>query len=260
MKSDSSGYMNNVAIATTTMYDDSTVGKIRGNLAIQTIGDFCELGAEVYVVDSDSPDNFLKDLSCTDAHIFKEIDTHKGRHPMGKSRRQALEYAANSGKRLVVWTEPEKQCLPSQLSKLTSIALTGSGEILILDRGALTTYPPSQQHAENFGNVYWRNVTGTNLDVWGGVRGILNNTDSMFNFLEYDGRYGDLWDSIFVPVIKTIAEKGRESVVSVKINYTHPKVQTEIEERSASFTNKRLAQLNNLFPAIRESWKEYGGQ
>jgi len=246
---------HNVAVATTTKYDiNSPVGKVRANLALQTVRSFCNLGAEVYVVDGDSSEKFCNDLESAGAHVYQE-NFSKGKHPMGKSRRQALELACNGGRKVVLWTEPEKTCLPSQLYKLVEPILDNSAEIVIPDRRPLSTYPISQQHAENLGNAYWKEVTGTDLDIYVGTRIIKNKSSAMLNFLDYEGKYGDLWDGLYAPVIQTIL-KDKTKVIGVKIDYIHPKVQTNIEEGDPEFTKKRLAQLNNLFFTFKKLWED----
>jgi hypothetical protein len=247
----------NVAVAMTTMYDmNSPVGQVRANLALQTIRGFRDLGAKVYVVDGNSSSEFVDHLKSAGIHVYQE-KISEGKHPMGRSRRQALELACEEGRKIVLWTEPEKNCIPSQLYKLVEPVLNNSVDIVIPDRRPLSTYPISQQYAENFGNSYWKEITNTDLDMWGGVRVIANNTDAMSNFLNYKGEYGDLWDGAYVPVIQTIVEQGKTRVMGIKIDYVHPEKQRRIEEGNPDFTNKRLSQLNNLFPAIKKSWKYF---
>ena len=244
-----------VAVATTTKYDiNSKVGKVRAKLALQTVKSFCDLGAEVYVVDDSSSDRFFNELKSTGAHVYHE-NFFKGKHSMGKSKRQALKLACSGGRKVILWTEPEKTCLPNQLYKIAEPILNNSAEIIIPDRRPLCTYPISQQYAENLGNAYWKEVTGTDLDIYGGVRVIKNKTEAISNFLNYKGKYGDLWEGLYVPVIQTIIAK-KERVVGIKIDYIHPKVQTEIEEGNPRFTEKRLAQLNNLSLTFKKSWED----
>ncbi|MEK6833306.1 MAG: hypothetical protein AABY32_04615, partial [Nanoarchaeota archaeon] len=120
-----------------------------------------------------------------------------------------------------------------------------------------------------FGDDCWRELTGTDLDVWSGPRTWRRELSDYF--LDYDGMYhsyinkenkeifyGDNWDSIFIPVMQAILDG--KKVEGIKINYTHPPEQTALEEGNYEYTIKRLDQLNNLVPAFTDYWnKNYSG-
>ncbi len=69
-------------------------------------------------------------------------------------------------------------------------------------------------------------------------------------FLNYNGEYGDKWDSIFIPVMNAIFDGKRVS--GVEVEYTHPHKQTEMEEHNLTFYRKRVEQLENLMTSLEK--------
>lgn len=110
----------------------------------------------------------------------------------------------------------------------------------------MESYPLVQQYIEPLGNAFWKEVTGTDLDMWIGPRTWKKELSDYF--INYDGKYGDKWDSIFIPVMNIIADGYK--VKGVEIDYVHPKIQTEIEEKLKDFNSRRVDQYNSLTMAI----------
>lgn len=234
-----------IAIATSTFYNPKDeIDRSRMNLAINTVREARDLGYQVVVVDGGSSNEFLDQLSRFGAHI--EMEKERG---MGKGRRQAIAIASDLGE-IVSWTEPEKQPYISQIQKVVQPILTGEANIVIPARKSLESYPTSQQHAENFGNSFFYELTGHKLDVWIGPR-VFGREDTHY-FTDYNGEYGDKWDSIFIPVLNAIHD-GRK-VIGKEIDYVHPVDQKRLEEGNVKYTIKRLDQLNNLVTSMRAHW------
>ena len=237
-----------VAIATTTFYNpDSEISNHRTALAKSTIKNAVGLGYEVIIVDGGSSNEFLKAIEKYGARIVQE----KG-SGMGRSRRQAIEMAQNTGRKIIAWTEPEKMHYISELEKTVVPLLEDRADLVVAKRNSLDSYPTSQRYAENFGNIVWRELTGKPLDMWFGPRTWKRSFSDYF--LKYNGAYGDLWDSIFIPVMDLVFDKKR--IKSIEVNYTHPRIQSEFEEGNSDFSAKRLDQLNNLIPALKTHWKK----
>lgn len=240
----------NVAIATSTFYKADEVGKVRAGIAVKTVRDAMERGYSVSVVDSGSTDKFLKILEDLGACVLAEDPTVIGNHSMGKARRQAFKVAYETGRKIIVWTEPEKEHYIKEIWKTAVPILNDEADLVIPDRGNLDDYPTDQQHAEYFGNLLFKNLTEYELDIWSGPKTF---SRKMINyFTDYKGEYGDLWESLFIPVLDIIHNKKR--VLSVRINYNHPSEQTEQEEGNPEFGFKRYKQLENLIPALYAHW------
>lgn len=260
---------SNVAIGTTTFYKSSN--ELRAKLAERTIKNIVNRGYKMVVVDGSPNDEFRKVLEGSGAQVY--VETQRG---MGGSRREVLQYAHDLNTPVVAWTEPEKEGYASQIIKTVAPILNGDIDMVVPDRRIITdshfhlpTYPTSQVNEELFGDDCWRELTGTNLDVWSGPR--TWRRDISKYFLDYDGNklsykdkngedisYGDKWDSIFIPIMQAILD-GRK-VKGISVNYIHPIEQTRLEEGNWAYTQKRLDQLNNLVPAFTDYWnKNYPG-
>lgn len=245
-----------VAIGTTTWYKKGQPnGELRANLAEKTIKNAVNLGHKMVVVDGGSDDWFLKRIEGCGAEVY--LQTVSG---MGGGRREVLRYAYDLNTPLVAWTEPEKESYIKEIFKTAMPILEGKADLVVperrikLDREQyfLPNYPTSQQNAELFGDACWRELTGTDLDMWCGPRTWKRELSDYF--LKYEGSYGDKWDSIFIPVMHAILDG--KKVIGTKVNYIHPKEQTFIEEGNYDFTIKRLDQLNNLVPAFTDFWNK----
>lgn len=237
-----------LAIATTTFYKpNSEIDGLRAEITKNTIRIATELGYEIVVVDGGSSDELLKEFEKLGARIYPQILSG-----MGKSRRQAIKEAHNLGREVVAWTEPEKESYIPEIIKTVIPIIQGSADLVVPKRKLLESYPIAQRYAEALGNAFWRELTGHDLDMWFGPRTWRRELSDYF--LNYKGEYGDLWDSIFIPVMNAIFDG--KKVISVEVKYTHPKEQTEIEEHDLGFYWKRIKQLENLLPSLETHWKK----
>lgn len=242
-----------IAIATTTFYKpNSEVDINREQIARKTLRKASDKGYSVFVVDGGSTEEFLKEIEkYNNIKIFPELE-----RGMGKSRRQVMKEAYNSEKTFVTWTEPEKESYIDNIEMVGEYMQATNLDLVVPTRTSLDSYPTTQQYAEKFGNSVWKELTGTNLDMWGGMR--MFKRDLTNYFLNYEGKYGDLWDSIFIPVMDAI--KDGKKVGSFNINYVHPLFQTEFEEGNVELSIKRLKQLENLIPALKTHWESYSSK
>ncbi len=256
-----------IAIGTTTFYKKGMPnGELRAGLAEKVIKTAVDSGYKMIVVDGSPEEWFPRSIEGSGAIIHRE--TPGG--GMGGSRRECIQYAHDLGTPVVAWMEPEKLDYVKEVIKTAQPILDGVADLVVPDRRIdspfgpqLPSYPTSQQHEEAFGNDYWRELTGTDLDVWCGSRTWARNLSK--HFLKYDGKkhfhevdgkqipYGDRWDSIFIPVMQAILDGKR--VIGIKVDYTHPAEQTALEEGNYKDTEKRRFQLNNLAPALIHYWE-----
>ena len=265
-------------IATTTMYKDmhDKGNRLRSALAHNMVQKACNQGYEVIIVDAGSDPgwrNAVKDLGAI--VLDEKIDDIPGAHPMGRSRRQALTAAGNHGShKVIVWTEAEKH--PMIVSPQGTYPLATLGSVIYQDFAELAvprrmdqleSYPSVQRIVELQGNLrvydlikkYVNEKQGSEvaaftpyLDLWVGVRAMNRNT--LDNFLAYHGKVGetshDQWEMLFVvPVDQLLNGK---KVVSVPVNYVHPRKQKEFEEGRKVFDDKREKQFNLIIQSIEE--------
>ncbi len=240
--------MAGVAIATTTLSEDAD--DLRMRLALRTVKEASKCGYTIVVVDGGSPEEALMGLRSRGAHLFRQ-----NLPGMGASRRQAIAEAARLVNKngVVIWMEPEKRTLITELHKAIAPILSKEADLVIPARKSMASYPQEQQYAEFLGNLAFRHITGHNLDVWFGPR--VMNRRAVNYFLDYNGLYGDKWDSIFIPVLRMIKDGLR--VISVQVNYMHPREQT-VAESGIDFLIKRIEQLGSLVPAMMKEAKAIG--
>jgi len=257
-----------IAIGTSTWYQKGQQNnEVRAKIAERTIKTAVDSGYKMVIVDGGSEDWFLKSIEGCGAEIIPQ--TAKG---MGAGRREVLQYIYNLNTPLIGWMEPEKEDYVKEIIKTIPPIVEGKADLVAPDRRKIISgsyiipsYPTSQQGAEAFGNACWKELTGTNLDIWFGPRTWKRELSKYF--LEYNGKnlsyltkngeeisYGDNWDSIFIPVMQAILDG--KKIVGVNVNYTHPQSQTSFEEGNYEFTIKRLDQLNNLVPALTNYWNK----
>jgi hypothetical protein len=237
-----------VVIATTTFYNpDSDSDVIRAAHTSETIRGAVELGYAVVVVDGGSPDDILRGYEDLGAMVHTQTGA-----TMGLGRRQAVQLAVDTGRPIVAWTEPEKTAYIPHLHLTAQPVLDSDTDLVVPRRMTMYSYPAAQQSAEQLGNSFSRAVTGHDLDMWFGPRTWRREVSCFF--LDYDGRYGDKWDSIFIPVLDALADGA--TVDQVPVEYTHPADMTSLEEEDVRFYWKRMEQLQNLMCAIEDHWRE----
>lgn len=236
--------MSSIVIATTTFTKDST--DTRARQAIRTVQEAQTHSFPIVVVDGGSPVDFRQELQSLGAILLDEQE-----RGMGPSRRQALREAGRIAgpNGVTIWVEPEKYTLVAELHKVAAPIFSGQADCVVPSRTnlGLSSYPPEQVHAELLGNQAFAYISGQSLDAWFGPFGC--NELALQYFLNYQGEYGDKWDSIFIPRLRLIKDQKR--VMGVPVNYTHPHEQTVQERGNLDFLIKRIEQLMNLVPALR---------
>ena len=60
------------------------------------------------------------------------------------------------------------------------------------------------------------NLTGREFDIWFGPR-LFNKKTSKY-FLDYNGEYGDKWESIFIPVMDALHNNKKIIIVNDILN------------------------------------------
>jgi len=240
--------MGQAAVATTTFY--RSVDDLRMKLALRTIKEAYENEYPIVVVDGGSPDEVCRQFHEQGAYLY-----HQEKPGMGASRRQAIAEAARlvNNDEVVIWMEPEKYTLVSEFPKIVPLVLNGQVDLVVPARKTMASYPPEQQSAELFGNLAFAYLTCYNFDVWFGPRAM--NQRAAQYFLDYQGEYGDKWDSIFIPLLRMVRDG--LSLASIEVDYIHPQEQTAAES-SFDFLVKRLDQLANLVPSMGQEARKLG--
>lgn len=171
---------------------------------------------------------------------------------MGASRRQAIAagLAWESGTAdVVVWLEPEKYPLVAQLTPAIRAVHERRCELAVLRRPNFGCHPRYQARSEQLGNLALSALTGRpDLDLFFGPRVMSRDAAEVFG--RYDGRYGDRWEILFVPVLQLLAEGGWRIHSIPAEFYYHPPEQTAAEEGDPTIVRKRDEQRIVLIAAM----------
>lgn len=236
-----------VIITTGTLYTLANESdRVRAELAKRTIKKARELGYNILVIDSGSPPELVEEFMQSGAIVYTEVF-----QSVGKSKRKIIRSAHESEKEVIVLIEPEKEQFLQEIPKLVLPILKGEADMVIPKRNSLASYPLAQQYSEQFGNTFFKELTKMDLDIFFGPR--IFTQDMTSYFLNYDGRYNDNWDALYIPVIDAIHEG--KKLLSVNVDYTHPQEQTAIEEHDLRFYFKRLDELHSIMNALSVHWE-----
>jgi len=242
-----------IKIVTTTFYRlDNRVDTIRAKIAERTIRSISDLGYETIVVDGGSADELLDSFRRSGAVVY-----HEEERGMGKARRQAIRIACERNPQVLIWTEPEKESYVRFIEATALPILNNATDMVIPRRRDISSYPALQQITERAGNLFWKKLTGTDLDMFFGARGWRKDLSKYF--LEYNAAYGDKQDSIHIPILDIIHAGYR--VRGVDIDFTYPHEQRAIEEEMGGEMDlKRMQQLYELSRITQEHWLKLSGQ
>lgn len=236
-----------LAIVSTSLFRaERHVERARAQAAIRGLQAAQAQGAKVFLVDGGSDEGLLTEMCALGATIVKQSGK-----TLGAARRQAIALGARSSAEVLVYTEIEKDTLIEALPAVTAPFLDGRAQMVVPERRSMQTYPEFQRESEKLLNKLISATTGVSLDYAFGPR-IFRRADASY-FLNYDGRYGDSWDSIFIPVLRAIASGMK--VVGVPVDYINPPEQTLAEEQQPEIMLKRAQQLYSIGDAVAQEWQ-----
>ncbi|MBX7145574.1 MAG: hypothetical protein K1X79_14075 [Oligoflexia bacterium] len=237
-----------LAICTTTLYrTERRDEKIRWECARQFIQSCKNSEYTIYAIDGGSSHEVLDFLSCSGVSVFRQRGM-----TLGMARRQAILEAYKSAAPYILYTELEKYPLAPFIHDIVQLLEKGVAQLVVPERETLTSLPHEQYNAEVEGNDFFANLTGRPIDVWFGPRAWARPISRYF--LNYQGEYGDTWESIFVPLLRAI--KDGIPTHGLPLAYTHPQPQTAHEEGNAFYVHKRRKQLHVIREALLQTWNE----
>ncbi len=221
--------------------------EFRKKLAICTIKEAKKLGYAVIVIDDGSDKLFVDTILAEGVEVFP----NKG-STYGSGRKEAISAGFDTDKHVVAIIEPEKFSFVKNIAASAKPILDGKADIVIPKRLSLKSYPVMQQHSESFVNIIWKKLTGLDLDIMFGPQMISH--DACKFYTSYDGKYGDKWDALIIPIIKAIKDGMR--CISSDVDFEYPTEQKDFEDAHFMFAMKRLEQAYNIGTAIEKCWKE----
>lgn len=242
-----------IALATQTKYPDPNC--VRAKLALSTITNARSANYRIAVSEG-SGGVFYENAIRSGAFVSEQI---RGRS-MGADRRDIMQIASQEmidKDGVIVWLEPEKDTLIDDIGQIAQPILDGRADMVIPARSSFgwSSYPKEQKHIEKFGNMGFSAFTRMSLDIWFGPFAV--NKNALQFFLDYDGEYGDLWDSIHIPRVRVIAA-GLKVLSVVCPNFRYPPEQRKEEEGNPALILKRVDQISNLVRAFHSESLKLG--
>lgn len=237
-----------VVIVTTTKYTSKKGDIVRARLAEKTIRHATELGYEILVLDGGSSDDLLKSFEKDGARIYLQNSK-----TMGGSRRELIQEAYKTEKEIILWVEPEKEPFIPLIQKTIESLIDNTSDLVIPRRKSLESYPLFQQYSEKLANLYLKELMGVDWDICFGPKAW--KREMSHYFLDYNGEYGDLWESLQIPMLNMFFDGKR--IKEEYLDYVHPREQTEVERNNYEFNKKRIEQFTKTINTFESYWKNF---
>ena len=260
-----------VVLISTTFYP--SLSDPRAALALRTAQQARIHSIPLLIVDG-SPDEVQTALRNEGAIVLPEDPASMGGKGKGFAYRYGLRqvlqrapalFGAQAEDFVVCISEPEKvdfvRFLPALAAQLLlpTAAAGSAANILLPHRSAdaFLSLPVEQRHSERFANLHLHNVQRELTPPLSSFP-----IDYLFGpVLFHCSQYGwwlshtsPLWDAQIVPYIEA-AYSGQGRLLSVEIDYQHPREQTAEEEGKAVWSAKRFMQLEMVVPALEKAMK-----
>lgn len=241
-----SSIRENIVVALTTFYPFISKSDIyRSRLAEKTIKLLIKKGYKVIIIDGGSNDLFLQKIQKYEVILYKQKVVG-----FGIGKREVIKKAYKDGRDIIVLMEPEKVDFVKEIKQLARTLFENKKDMIIPKRSSLESYPIIQNYTENICNKLLKEISQfqQEFDICFGP--VLFKRNLAKYYLEYRGEYGDTWDAIHIPILKACT--AGKKILSVEIEYTHPKEQKSFEEHDLNFYDKRIyLQLLPLLAAYK---------
>jgi len=235
--------MQRILFTTTELRRTAPWKEVRIGLARQLVLGAIDEGFRVVVLDNGSSDADLETFMQAGAHVFPQHCGCDGVPSMGKSRREALSHAlelANDPDDFLIWTEPEKHPIISDLNSALDSAENTEVQMIMFNRQSLDSYPPEQAHAYSLVRLAARYLLNRDLDFMFGPVAFRKRIADYWS--GYDGVHGDKWDCIHIPKLRALRAKVADSVFET--SYVHPSEQTSAEMGNMELFRRRIEQVS----------------
>jgi hypothetical protein len=218
--------------------------------------------------------------ACIHAIICKEEGLRYGKGK-GGALREAADIAGSlpgvEDDTWLCWQEAEKsdmmRCWQTEVICEENNAILSINDTVICpkrnDACFKRSYPIEQYHSESYGNYYMNCVMKGSLQA---VNHAKNEKDPMIRCEEIDWHFGPLafrkkllplwlkyegmsYDAQLIPIVAAI-RKGYAVNSAIEVTFMLDGKMKEQEEDNLDFIEKRLYQLNNLDPKLKQSWKD----
>jgi len=237
---------DNIICATTFRQGNqfNCIERVRAEVFLDTVRELSNLDLLLHV---DTDDLYLKNLQ-----KYGVITVKQKSIGMGNIRREAIREASlhfpNSN--YLCWLEPEKPNIAKFILPMVHKMKMDKTSLGIFNRNNMSSYPPEQSHNYQFCRAVATQFIGFDIDYAFGPMVVPRSSSSYF--LEYQGEYGDKWDSILVPRLRII--KNGLCISTLPINFQNDNRMTCVESGNPTIILKRLEQFNNVIPSLVKEW------
>lgn len=245
-------HWDDLAIFTSTLYDNSPIKRTRVPLSIRFFENARDLRIAVFAVDGGSNEEFVgKIKNFENVTVAVQKNTSMGEH-----RRHALKMAMSSDiasdKEYYLWSEPEKYSLlePETLDSMIAVLRSGQADIVVPKRKSMDSCSAFQNEMETKANIKAAQIMGSEevFDLWFGPK-MMNRTGARY-FLNYKSDV-DKWDATIVPVVQALHDG--KKIVSVPVDFKYDPIQKSMEEKSAEMDAKRIEQYTSIISEIEKA-------
>ncbi len=225
------------------------VERTRAEVFLDTAMACFSLEIPLIAIFKDCSEEYLKKLD-----ELKVVLVSQSTNGMGSVRREAIKVGIDTafGVKYYLWTEPEKPNFPILASKTIAALDESSAEFCFFNRHSMNTYPLEQAYYYLFCRSAASRLVGFDLDYAFGP--MILTKDSARFLLEYEGEYGDLWDSILIPRLRIL--RGHIPYMVKMIEFYNDPRMTAIESGNPEMILKRIKQFKNVIPSLITEWQK----
>ena len=238
-----------VAVTTVRQGDPKNiVEKVRAEIFLDTVTQLRLFNIPCVALYTECSAVFLRDFADWGVTLIRQ--TSQG---MGNIRREVQRAALSlySEASYYLWLEPEKCNIPRFAHALCQQMVEKQALLGLFNRVGMQTYPPEQAYYYLFCRAVASRLVGFDFDY--GFGPMILTKESMSYFLSYDGRYGDLWDSILIPRLKVI--KDGLPIEIYPCNFINDPRMKAVETGNNPIILKRVQQLMNVVPSLIKEWE-----
>lgn len=261
---------NDMVIFTCTYY--SNINDLRLNQCLKTLqSEFGAASVPVVVVDGSPPEVHECLKRCTGAIVRREQKIY-GKGKGGALREAAMIAGSLPGvtkSTFLCWQEAEKSDMMRCWQTEVREGSNTSDEVICPARDDTcfrNSYPIEQYHSESYGNYYLNcimkgELEATNKDASGIIS--CGEIDWHFGPFAFRRQLLDLWmkyegssyDAQLIPIVAAI-RKGHQVNTGINVTFKLDDQMKKQEEGNLDFIEKRLHQLNDLDPKVKQFWND----
>ncbi|MFA6285031.1 MAG: hypothetical protein WC643_00685 [Parcubacteria group bacterium] len=223
---------------------ENPIERVRTEVFIDTVKKMAGFGLPLVVVYIETQNQILDEVKELGAILVSQQSSG-----MGNIRKEALRAALDKfpNAKHLCWLEPEKPDMVQFIEPMHSRMIQEQSSLGMFNRVDMSSYPPEQAHYYLFCRAVASQLIGFDLDY-------AFTRPATAYFLEYQGEYGNKWDSILIPRLRVI--KAGAGISTLLICFRNDPRMTQAELGNEKIILKRIEQLNNVIPSLIAEWQK----